>query len=116
MLNSSFAATPFDRLVAITLQRAGEVAIKMDEICVIIIDGFCIYNDELCIENDDLNTNGQGCIFDTDPSGVDSISFEKHLLGYANVSNSERSFPYQQCVDGAGHDQTCKPGSDLQSN
>ena len=59
MLNKTFGATPFDRLVAITRQRSGK-----------------------------------RCVFDIDQSGVtDAISFEKHLLGYANATNSERSFP-----------------------
>ena len=50
------------------------------------------------------------CINDPDPSGVvDSISFIEHLAGYANASNAARAFPYQMCVDGVGHDQTCKP-------
>ena len=59
MLNKTFGATPFDRLVAITRQRSGK-----------------------------------RCVFDIDQSGVtDAISFEKHLVGYANATNSERSFP-----------------------
>ena len=89
-------STPFDRLVAITQERAAK----------------------------------DKCIFDPDPSGVtDSIKFSKHLLGCeycrlvfchvshrcarntadVNGSNPGRSFPYQMCVDGVGHDQTCKP-------
>jgi len=75
MLNSSVGATPLDRLVAITQERASGA-----------------------------------CIFDTDGSGVtDSISFAAHLQGYTNVSNPGRSFTYQMCADGVGHDQTCKP-------
>jgi hypothetical protein len=75
MLNTSVGKTPFDRLVAITAERA---------------DG--------------------NCIFDPDPSGVtNTISFAVHMQGYANGSNYMRSFPYQQCVGGVGHDQTCDP-------
>jgi serine protease 16 len=74
MLNTTFGATPFERLVAITKERAGKK-----------------------------------CIFDPDPSGVThSIKFSEHLKGYANTSNPGRSFPYQMCVNGAGHDQTCR--------
>ena len=50
------------------------------------------------------------CLYDQDLSGItDSISFVDHLRGYADPSNPGRSFPYQQCIDGVGHVQTCKP-------
>jgi hypothetical protein len=51
---------------------------------------------------------GGQCLSDPDCSGVtDTISFAAHLKGYASPANAARSFPYQQCVDGCGHQQTC---------
>ena len=49
------------------------------------------------------------CINDpSDGSGAKTIAWEEHLRLLADESNPHRAWPYQQCVDGSGHDQTCK--------
>ena len=63
----------------------------------------------VAITTERMEASKMKCLSDPDPSNVvDSIAFADHLVGYAMVNNSERAFPYQQCVDGVGHDQTCK--------
>lgn len=50
-----------------------------------------------------------GCITDgSDGSGAKTIHWAEHAALLANKSNPARAWPYQQCLDGSGHIQTCK--------
>ena len=52
---------------------------------------------------------GGKCINDpSDGSGAKTIRWEDHLKGLVDAGNVHRAWPYQQCVDGSGHDQTCR--------
>jgi len=59
----------------------------------------------------DRSPPGQCINNPTDGSGAKTISWNEHLGLLARDDKPSRAWFYQQCVDGSGHDQTCRKES-----
>jgi pimeloyl-ACP methyl ester carboxylesterase len=114
VMTNATIGTPFERLLHVTLGRlthgASQNSVHDGASQNSVHDGKGHEQVNSKTMVDGSTSHEKPCLFDPDPSGESSsISFEAHLAGYANASNGGRSFPYMQCADGCGHDQTCYP-------